>query len=275
MTDMDTTQVKPKRFRKQLLLPAEHGSWAWLLVPFGVGTAVAGSFTPGTLLVLVGSLALFLMRQPATAWLRAHQGRGRKSDEPIALRLTIGLGLVALACLIGLLVLGLTHILWLALPVVGLMAVYLAAALGRQTSTRTLWMELAGAAGLALSAPAAMITVLTAVTANVWFIWGLMALQNMLGVLYVRLRIADTHTRPTSRQPMLLVHIFGFLMVVGTAVTGYLPFLAALPFLGFLIRAVWAYPQPRPIPNIKKFGFTEVGVEIVSGLIIIFAYRIG
>jgi hypothetical protein len=74
---------------------------------------------------------------------------------------------------------------------------------------------------------------------------------------------------------MLLIHLIGFLAVVGTAVAGYLPLLATLPFLGFLIRAAWAYPQPRPIPNIKKFGFTEVGVEIVSGLIIILAYRMG
>ncbi len=43
---------KPPRiaalFRKTLILPAEHGSWAWLLVPFGVGTAVASN------LILIG-----------------------------------------------------------------------------------------------------------------------------------------------------------------------------------------------------------------------------
>ncbi|MEJ2747072.1 MAG: YwiC-like family protein [Anaerolineae bacterium] len=51
-------------------MPAEHGSWAWLLVPFFVGTAVAGRFNLPVLLALLGGLAVFALRQPATVWLR-------------------------------------------------------------------------------------------------------------------------------------------------------------------------------------------------------------
>lgn len=268
------TQAKPKPFRKQLLLPAEHGSWSWLLVPFFVGVGVAAVFNFSAFLVLIGGLALFLMRQPATVWLRIRQGRGRKSDQTLVGRLTLGLGGVALLCLSGLLVLGQTRILWLALPVSLLLIVYLAAALGKRTSTRTLWMELAGAAGLALTAPAAMIAASGLIWQDVWFVWGLMALQNCLGVLYVRLRIADTHARPSDRRPMLTAHALGFLGVVMTAVAQFIPLLTAFPFLGFFIRALWTYPQPRPIPHIKKFGFLEIGAEAGSGFIIILAYSI-
>jgi hypothetical protein len=266
------TQTKSKQFRKQLILPAEHGSWSWLLVPYFVGIGVAGSFNLATLVVLVGGLALFLMRQPATLWLRSHQGRGRKSDQSLVIRLTIGLASLALLCLINLLALGLRNILWLAAPAAALLVLYMAAALGRQTSTRTLWMELAGAAGLALTAPAAMIAASGQITPDVWLIWGLMALQNVLGVLYVRLRIADTHEQAMDRRPMLWGHAVGFLLVAATAVFSYIPLLAVFPFLGFFIRALWTYPQPRPIPNIKKVGFTEIGVEVISGFIIIVSY---
>lgn len=31
-----------KWLRKALVMPAEHGSWSWLLVPFLVGIGVAG-----------------------------------------------------------------------------------------------------------------------------------------------------------------------------------------------------------------------------------------
>jgi hypothetical protein len=265
-------QTKPKHFRKQLILPAEHGSWAWLLVPYFVGTAVAGTFNLGTALVLIGGLALFLLRQPATIWLRIRQGRGRRSDEAVVARLVAGLSALAILSLAGLLMLGLTAVLWLALPVAGLLAVYLAAALSRQTSTRTLWMELAGAAGLALMAPAAMIAVDGRITLTTWLVWLLMALQNVLGVLYVRLRIADTHEREADRRLMLVGHLVGLVLVLGTAVLGYIPLLATLPFLGFCGRAMWTYVRPRPIANIKKFGFSEVGIEIISGLIIILAY---
>lgn len=255
-----------------MLLPAEHGSWSWLLAPYLVGTAVAGTFNLATLLVLVGSLALFLLRQPATVWLRIRQGRGRQSDAPIVRRLVFGLSGVALLCLLGLLALGVTAIVWLALPVAGLLAVYVAAALGRQTSVRVLWMELAGAAGLALTAPAAMIAATGQITAVAWWLWLLLALLNVLGVLYVRLRLADTHGREANRRSMLLVHLVSVGVVTAVAFTGHIPYFAILPFVALAGRALWAYPRPRPIPNIKKFGFTEVGVELACGLLLILAY---
>lgn len=267
-----TTSLKPGRFRKQLLLPAEHGAWSWLLTPYLVGTAVAGNVNLGVLLVLGGSLALFLLRQPATIWLRIRQGRARQRDGPTVTRLLLTLVGLALLCLLALLVLGLAELLWLALPVAGLLVIYVAAALNRQTRTRVLWMELAGAAALALTAPAAMVAATGQITAAAWWVWALLALQNVLGVWYVRLRLADTHGQAADRRPMLAAHGVGLLLTAATAVMGHIPGLAVLPFLGFFIRALWAYPRPRPVPHIKKFGFTEVGVEIAGGLLIILAY---
>ena len=51
-----------------------------------------------------------------------------------------------------------------------------------------------------------------------------------------------------------------------------IPYLTTLPFVGLFIRALWTYPKPRPIPNVKKFGFMEVGVEIIAGIVIVIAY---
>jgi hypothetical protein len=262
---------RPSRFRKQLILPAEHGSWAWLLVPFLVGTAVAEFFTFPVWLVLLGGLAAFLLRQPATVWLRARQGRGRRSDEPIALRLMQLLGGIVLLCAVGLLLLGRVALLWLVLPFALLLAAYLQAARSRQT-TRTLQMELVGAAGLALMAPAVMLAAIGTSYPTVWLVWGLMAAQNVLGVFYVRQRIADTHERPFNRQPLLWSHVLGLVVVCGTAVASLIPWLAVVPFVGFLLRAIWTAQQARPIANIKKFGFQEVGVELISGALIALGY---
>jgi hypothetical protein len=30
--------------------------------------------------------------------------------------------------------------------------------------------------------------------------------------------------------------------------------------------------QPRPVPDIKRFGFTEVGVELLGGALIVAGY---
>lgn len=259
------------RFRKQLILPAEHGSWSWLLVPFLVGTAVGQTLTLPVWLVLLGGLAFFLLRQPAAVWLRVRQGRGRSSDEPLARQLMLLLGGIMLLSGIGLLLLGRFVLLWLMLPFGLLLMVYLRTAGSRQP-TRTLQMELVGAAGLALMAPAAMLAAIGTSYPAVWLVWGLMATQNVLGVFYVRQRIADTHERPFNRQSLLWSHGLGLVLVGGTAVVGLIPWLAMLPFIGFLLRAIWAWQQPRPIDNIKKFGFQEVGVELLSGALIAAGY---
>ena len=271
MTDSQPQAKRPSRFRKQLILPAEHGSWSWLLVPFLVGTAVAETINLPVILVLVGGLAFFLLRQPATVWLRARQGRGRRSDGPLALRIMLVLGGIVLLCGVGLLAYGRFVMIWLLLPFAGLLLAYVQAARGRQ-STRTLQMELVGAAGLALMAPAAMLAALGQSYQAVWLVWGLMAAQNVLGVFYVRQRIADTHERPFNRQPLLWSHIIGLVLVGGTAVAGLIPWLAVLPFVGFLLRAVWTFQQPRPIESVKKFGFQEVGIELLSGALIAAGY---
>ena len=240
-------------------------------MPFLVGTAVAQTMALPLWLVLIGGLALFLLRQPATVWLRARQGRGRRSDGPLAMRLLLLLGSVALLCGIGLLRQGRFVLIWLLLPLTGLVVAYLQAAQSGQT-TRTLHMELIGAAGLALMAPAALLAAIGTSYLAIWLIWGLMAAQNVLGVFYVRQRIADTHERPFKRQSSLWSHVLGLLLVGGTAVAGFIPWLAVVPFVGFLLRAIWTWPQPRPISNIKKFGFQEVGVELLSGVLVVAGY---
>lgn len=268
-----TTSTTSNKFRKQLLLPAEHGSWSWLLVPYFVGVAVGGGFNLATILVLIGGLALFLLRQPASIWVRIKQGKGRGSDLPIVQKLTIGLSMVVLLVLVGLLALELTEMLLFAIPVGALLLVYAFAKFSGRTSVRSLWVQLLGAIGLALMAPAAIMAATDgAQSLDVWVIYGLMAAFNVFGILYVRLRIMDTHKRPSSRSLVLWAHILVLTAVSVLAFLQIIPLLATLPFIGLFIRAIWVYNKPRPIPNIKKFGFTEVGVKIIEGVVIIIAY---
>ena len=128
-----------------------------MLVPYFVGLLVAGQMNLQAMLVLVGGLSAYFVRQPMTAWMRIRSGRGRKSDGPIAAGWAIAFSVVAISCLIGLLASGLTDLALLALPMVGLFIGYLAAARQKRSSMRRLGMEVAGAAGLAFMAPAAYI----------------------------------------------------------------------------------------------------------------------
>jgi hypothetical protein len=262
-------------YRKHIVMPAEHGSWAWLLVPFFVGTAVARQFNLPVLLALLGGLAVFFLRQPATVWLRVRRKKARAGDGPIAAA-WIGLfTAVGLFCLIGLLALGRGALVWLIGPFLLIFGLYMAAARYGRSGLRSLWMELAGAAALSMMAPAAAIAATGQIERWMWFLWGVMAAQNMLGALYVRLRIYDTHNRAMKRWPVGVAHLAGFLLVFGGGLGGFVPVVTAVPFASFFLRSLWAVAVPRPVANIKRFGFIELGVEIASGSWLIAGYWLG
>lgn len=261
-------QQQAKWFRKSLVIPTEHGSWSWLLVPYFVGVIVASQWNLASLLVLIGGFSAFLVRQPMTSWIRIRDGRGRKSDLTLAAGWTIGLSTVAFIAILGLLVMGQATLLWLLPPTAGIFILYLLAARQKRSSTRKLGMEVAGAAGLAAMAPAAYIASTANLNSVAWFLWLLMACQNTVGVMYVRLRLADTHRRAINRVNVMAYHVLVLLVVSVSAGAGWIPWLATLPFVAFLLRAVWATARERPVPNIKRFGFTEVGVEIAGGILI-------
>jgi hypothetical protein len=260
--------------RKAYLLPAEHGSWSWLLVPYLAGAGVAGQWTWATFLVLCGGLSVFLIRQPATAWLRIRQGRGRRRDEPVAMFWTVVFALLAILSLLVLLLLQRLVLAWLLPPVAALLMVYLAVAQINRARVRSLWMELAGAVGLAVMAPAAYAASSGVLDTIAWLLWGLFAVQNLLGVLYVRTRVFDTRGRSESRIPLLASHIVGLLLIGLALVLAQAPRLALAPFVFYSIRAIWVARGPRPIPDIRRFGFTEVAVELAAGLWLIMNFLI-
>lgn len=269
-----------KFFVKRLILPSEHGAWVWLLVPYGVGITTASywgeilpSAVPALLLTLVAGLAVFLLRQPTTVWLRIQRGRGNPEFKKVAMGWIIGLSIVALGCLAGLLAMGRTD-LWLGVGVSAILfLLYLYANYRGRAALRALWMELVGAAGLSLMAPMAIMSMIGKMPASVWGLWLLIAAQNSLSLLYVRLRLADTHGKTTQRGLLLLVH--GLVsVVVGTA--GILQLIPLLTFwLFFLLtsRAVWVIQHPRPVSNIRHLGFLELGVALFCGLWFIISYQ--
>lgn len=263
---------KPSIFRKQIIMPTEHGSWAWLLVPFFVGAVVAGHFNFPVLLTLLGGLAGFFMRQPATVWLRVQRGKARRADGPLAAGWTAVFATIALICLTGLFILERGQLLWLLLPLALIFPGYLLAARYGRAGLRSLGMELSGAVALSLMAPAAALAANGSFQGWMWGLWGLMALQNLLGAFYVRLRIFDTHAKPINRAGIVGYHGLGLILALVGAGMAVVPWLTAVPFAAFFARSLWAAAQVRPVSNVKKFGFTELGIAILSGAWIAASY---
>lgn len=274
-------------FVKRLIIPGEHGAWVWLLVPFLVGGVVAPELGQtaarswlALLLVGLGGLSAFLLRQPAAAWQRMRQGKGSRDLAPLAAGWSLAFAAAALLCFGGLLALGRTALLALVGAGSGIFLLYLYAAQLGRAGMRALWMEAAGAAGLSLMAPAAVVAVTAQMPRAAWGLWGVLALQNVLAVLYVRLRLADTKNRPAGSQPaarrlVIAAHAVSMLLVGAAGILGWIPLLSLIPFLAFCLRAWWAAAQPRPVPNVRRFGFLELGIAALVGAWFILSYFYG
>ena len=254
-------------------MPAEHGTWAWFFVPFFVGVGVAGAWSLPIWLLFWGGLALFFLRSPLTIWLKGRSGRGRRDNVIPARNLSLMLVGVAGISAAGLIMLGRWRLLWLGAPIAGLLAAYAGMAWRQNSSVRTLWLEIGGAAGLALMAPAVLAAHHNRLSWQAWALWLLLAAINGLGALYVRLRIHDTHRRPAARAPQLWWHLIVLIAVIAGIFGWGASWMLALPYAGIALRSAWAAIKPRPIPNIKRFGFAEIGVAALCGAGIVLGLR--
>nr|MBN1228969.1 YwiC-like family protein [Anaerolineae bacterium] len=264
--------------RIKLILPSEHGSWSLMLTPFiiGAGIAVVRGGAPGAsrgvILCLIAVLAIFFLRQPITLIWRIGRGKARKADLTAAWFWSLVLvGAAALAGA-GLLALGRWQVAWLAIPALGVLLLTLL--ITSVTGPRNLFVELAGVAGLALAAPAAYVSATAELDAPGWLTWGISALHNLTSVLYVRLRIDDRHGRASSRQAWWVVaaHIASFGIISTALWLGWIPWLVAIVVGLLLIRAiVIAWRRPL-LDNVRRFGFTEMGLAFAFAAAVILAY---
>lgn len=262
-----------KRYR--MILPTEHGSWSLMLTPFVIGAGVAGKLPSPVWLCLIAVLALFLARQPITLWVRVRRGKGRRANGPAALFWSIILLVIGGLAGIGLLAMGRLQVLWLGLPAVGILIITLAITTWK--GPRQLSTELIGVIGLALAAPAAYVAATGQLDLTAWLTWGVSAAHSVISVLYVRLRIDERHDRATYRQAMAVVaaHAFSLAAAVGLALGGVLPPLLAIPVGLLLIRALYAAWRKPPLNDVKRFGFTEMGLALGFAALVIAAFVLG
>lgn len=265
--------------RYKIIIPSEHGSWSLMLVPFITGAGVAAATgraasnaVMAALLGLAAVLAVFLARQPLTLWVRIARGRGPRSQMPAALFWSLALLAAAGVSGAGLLALGRWPVLWLALPAGAVLVATLT--LTQVLGPRRLGTELIGVVGLALAAPAAYIAVAGRLDTLAWLTWAITAGHNLISVLYVRLRIDERHARATRRQALWVVAAHGLSLaaVIATALAGWLPALLALPVALLLARALFVALRRPPLEDVKRFGFTEMGLGLAFAAMVIVAF---
>lgn len=245
-------QMRPRW--RPVALPAEHGGWALLLEPLLLGLVVAPSGAGG--LLALAALGAFLCRHPLALAL-SDRRRGRRYPRT-ALAEAFAAGYGALALTAGGVALALSGgVPWPALlPAAGLAALQMF--YDARRAGRALLPELAGAAALAMLAPAVALCGGMALLPALAL--GALAMARALpAIIYVRVRLRLARGEPTSARPAILAHVAGLAAGLALVAFGLLPWLAALALALLLARAAWTYAPVRA---------AIVGVqEVVAGLL--------
>ncbi len=162
---------RPLNFRA--LLPAEHGTWALLLLPVGVGLALRPGLASGAIALL--GLSGLLLREPLQ---RFRAGARVPSATAIpAFAAAVALGLLG------------ARSAWIALPWLGTAAVLAALALARPRKDQRSWLpEALGALAFSLLLPA-MLQAQGAPLPEALRAWAPLAPTLLASLAFVRLRL--------------------------------------------------------------------------------------
>ncbi len=250
----------------RIVMPTEHGGWAFLGEPLALGLALAPSWAG--VLVALAALAGFLARQPLRLWM-GDRRRGRRYPRTAAAERAFALlALLAALALAAALVLArgpLRLALGLAAP---LAALALAFDLGARS--RALASELAGA--LALAATAAAIPLAAGYSLPLAFgAWGVLATRIVPSVLFVRARLRLDRGEPAPRGLALAAQPAGLAAVALLVRAGVAPWHALAAIALLALRAAFGLSRWRVRTSIPRFGLSEVGF----GLIVVVATALG
>lgn len=260
-----------------LRMPAEHGAWGMLAVPFLCAAAVAGAWNLSLGLLAIAVLALFLLRGSIEA-------QGSKSWSAGAHLILAGLSLACGGALIW--VHGRVQLLWLALGGVALYAIQAILAKNHnlnRTEKRSLSAELVGVALLTLTAPGAWIAARGALEPGGVKIWVLNLLFFLGGVLYVKYKVRGVLAHQsfeglTARMrfgwPVIAYHalLAAFLLAWVPLGAGSITVLVA--FAPGILRATALLFELGERFPIKRLGWSEVAHSVAFAGLLILAFRL-
>ncbi len=267
--------------KKRYALPAEHGAWIWWLGPLAIGSAAAGRLVSDLSWLALEALVLFLLRQPATIWVKAMSGRRpRKEARPAAAWFAV---YATLATAMGarLLRSGYWRLLWLALPGIPVFAWHLWL-VSRREERGQMGIELVGAGVLALAAPAAYWVNAGADPWLPWLLWGLTWLQTAASIVLVYLRLAQRRWNeaftPIERlrrgARALFYHAFNLAAASFLVLSGWMPFLVGVAFSVSLLDALAGVLNPPIGHQPARIGLRQLAGSALFTLLMMAAFAI-
>ncbi len=273
--------LSKKIFRRHIALTNEHGSWVFFLSPLVIGLYIGGSISLGSIFLIVGSLAGFLVRQPVTVLVKIYSKRRPRRDVPTAVFWIATYSLLGLVMVAGLIVQGYGNVLLLGIPGILIFAWHLYL-VSKRSERRQMGVEIVASGVLALVAPAAIwIGQGGPDTSGIW-IWFILWLQSAASIVYAYLRLEqrelitlpDLNHRLMMGRRALMYVTFSLIMVIGLTLAGMSPRWLVLPYGLQWGETIWGtiYPAIGWRPN--AIGIRQLVVSTLFTLLFILVWNI-
>ncbi|MCL6481331.1 MAG: YwiC-like family protein [Firmicutes bacterium] len=260
-----------------LRMPAEHGAWGILLVPYLTAVLMLGTTNLSVLLVLVAAVALFLVRGSADS-----HGTWRVLTDPRHL-LLFSIGVLAGGWLV---LAERRHVLLVLLAAVGTLYL-LQKALAQHPDReihekRSLAAELVGVVLLTLVVPATWVAARGELDRSGLQLWLLNLLFFAGGVIYVKYRVRGllAHRpfqswaeRVRFAWPVLTYHLLLVAFLIAASARDALPTLTVLAFMPGMLRALGLVRQLGKRFPIRRLGWSEVAQAIVFAALLVLSLK--
>jgi hypothetical protein len=273
-------KLKPY-FRRMVALPSEHGAWVFLLSPLLIGLFAARHFSLASMFLIIAALAAFLLRQPVSILVKAYSGRRPRSDLPAARFWMVVYGLIGLAALIELILLGHSYLIWLALPGIPVFLWHLIL-VSRRAERRQAGVEIIGSGVLALSAPAAYWVGVGQPDPTGWWLFILCWLQSAASIVYAYLRleqrdlktVPDRPTRIGMARRALLYTTFNLVAVLILSIRAILPQYLFLPYALQWVETLWGTMNPAVGVKPTRIGMRQLAVSSLFTILFIITWLV-
>lgn len=258
------------------IVPKEHGAWAVLYGSFLAGIGVAGRVTLPMILLLGVVTCLAFANGPLVLILRSAGSRAPSKERRRASFWFFAYASGAVMCVAPLLaVYQMTFLFPFAMAAACFLA--LRAFFVRQGDDRSLPGELIGTAGLALVGPTAHAVAVNGAEPIGALLWLLLTLYFAGGVFYVRMRIrlmlAQRKGAPAvsnrARRSCLLYHMLLLILIPALAAVNVVPWAVLPAFAPALWRAAAGLRRRDATLNLRRLGWSEVGLTVAFVLILV------
>jgi hypothetical protein len=268
-------------FRKQIVLPQDHGSWVFIFSPLLIGLFAGMRFSTSSLYLVIAALCAFLIRQPMTIAVKSLSGRRSKSDLlPASVWIAV-YGFIILFSLFGLIRAGYVYILYLAIPGVPVFAWHLWL-VSRREERRQVYMEIVATGVLSLAAAAAFWVGINQYDPLGWWLWALTWLQSVASIVYAYLRLEQRDLdQVPERAAMWKMGVSAFLCTtfnlafsLSLSLTAVLPRLLFIPYLVQWIETIWGIFHPAVGWKPTRIGIRQLIVSTLWTILFIAIWRL-